>query len=124
MDDGEDEAIWEDIVMGQLQDEGGGNKEWLKGVGADWGKDDDSWVAESTKAKVKVKEYLREDVVRTKALGQKMTKVYEAEKKLWEQERGKRKHEKKLARKERKTSNGKAGTAQVEGVVHWKPEFQ
>lgn len=124
VDDGEDEAIWEDIVMEQLQKEGGGNKKWLKGEGADWGKDDDSWVAESTKAKMKVKQYLWEDVVRTKELGERMTNIYEAEKQLWRQERAKRKYEKNLARKERKRLKGEAGTTQVEGVVNWKPEFQ
>jgi hypothetical protein len=103
--------------MAQLEREGGGNKAWRKNDGADWGKADGSWVAESVRARMNVIEYLNEDLRRSAKIGERLTEVWEKEKKLWRQERGQRKYEKNVARKQRKRNrnDGKVGAKDDEG---------
>lgn len=129
VEDGKEEAEWEDIVMEQLQKEGGGNKEWRKGQGRDWGKDDGSWVVESVRARHAIMGDLHNDLRRASWMGERLTEIWEKEKELWRQERGERNHAKNVARKERRLlkEKGEAGSqaervdAEVEGQKLYRP---
>lgn len=102
LEEGEDEVVWENIVMDELEKDGGPREEWLRKEGQDWASRDKSWAAEPGKAKERVKFLLWDDMDRTKRLGERMIEAVDKEKKLWSQERCWRKHAKNDARRERK----------------------
>lgn len=111
VEDGDEEATWEEIVLGELEKEGGPRSEWKVEEGGDWGNGDHSWSEESMRARRRLKYLLWEDLNKAKELGEKMAEVVEKEKNLWRQERRMRKHEKNVARKEKQQARqgAKAG---------------
>ena len=96
IEDGEDEAVWEEIVLDELKKSGGPRKEWIRKEGKEWGSRDGSWVAEPLKAKEKTKYLIWEDLNKAKQMGERMMEVVDEENKLWTQERGRRRIAKKI----------------------------
>jgi len=101
-EDGEDEAKWEEIVLGQLEREGGPREEWAMGEGRDWGKDRRGWIQEPLRSRDMIKRYLMRDLERARDFGEKIVEIAEKEKTLWREERGRRRAAKKAEKRERK----------------------
>ena len=100
---GKDEEAWEGLVGRVLEREVGiwAREEWMGSEDRDSGQVRGSWFEESLRAKEEVKYYLWEDLQKAKKLGDRMTEVVESERRLWWQERGRRRIEKKAAKKEK-----------------------
>jgi hypothetical protein len=120
IEDGNDESKWEEIVLEQLKKEGKGKgeREWREGVGSDWGRGDGTWVAASVRARMQIMDCLNFDLRRAREHGERLTEVWVKERKLWRQERGRRRREKHLEKKQMKeaTKVGKGDVNDEAGV--------
>ncbi len=100
--DGEDETVWEQIVLEELKREGGPREEWLRKEGKAWGGWDQWWGDEPMKAKKELKYLLRDDMIKSQRLGKRMVEVVKKETELRKQEMERSRHAKNDARKQRK----------------------
>jgi len=98
----EAEAEWERNVMEQLAEDGVPNKEWMETEGKYWDRGSPGWTEAAARAKEEVLRSLMADQRKAKEVGEKMLDIVDKERELWRQERGRRRHEKKVAKKLRK----------------------
>ncbi|KAI9650056.1 hypothetical protein NHQ30_000069 [Ciborinia camelliae] len=93
------ENTWEDIVEDQLEEEGLSVDEWnKKQPGLGWGVG--LWEKDLQYADTFVKNLMVKDAHKVVELSKIQLELVEKEKELWRQERGQRRHEKKLAKPE------------------------
>ncbi|ESZ97465.1 hypothetical protein SBOR_2154 [Sclerotinia borealis F-4128] len=99
------ENIWEDIVEDQLEKEGLSVDNWnKKQPGLGWGVGD--WEKDLQFADDSLKCLLSADALKVVEMSKLQLEIVDQEKELWRQERGQRRHDKKLAKLEKKCQAG------------------
>lgn len=103
---GREEALWEEYVLDALKNDGATPPQGIYGrLGADWAENGwggRGWMKDVKEVRDRMRKDMTEEQRRSKALGEKMLEIVGKEKELWKEERGERRHEKKLAKKARK----------------------
>ncbi|QSZ35403.1 hypothetical protein DSL72_008273 [Monilinia vaccinii-corymbosi] len=109
------ENIWEDIVEDQLEKEGLTVDEWnMKQPGLGWGVG--LWEKDLQFADAFVENLMVKEALRVVELSKIQLELVDKEKELWRQERGQRRHEKKLAKLERKFLGDRDITSEIRNV--------